>query len=95
MELFLDPKLRLGLLKFGWCLLKEKLGLRTLWEFIPLDAAQMRGSHGVPTSPEDGPVFITGEASLLPNETIHATEVHDLILDHLNLARVKAKPVSA
>jgi len=89
LELFLDPQLRLALLKFGWCWLKEKLGIRTAWEFIPLDASLLRGAHGLRTAPADGPVLITSEPELLPQQTIHATKVHDLILAHLSLRQTR------
>ena len=66
-ELFLDPKLPLPMLKVAWTLLKRKLGFRSLLDVIGLDASLVKGSHGrVTDDPQDGPLFITSEAGLLP-----------------------------
>lgn len=85
LELFVDPAMRMSAVKLGMTLLKDKLGVRTLWDFIPLDASLAKGAHGLLTAPEDGPVLMTGQTELLPGDTIHATEVHDLLLAHMDL----------
>ena len=83
-ELFLDPALRLPRLSVGWRLLKKALGLRYLMDVIPLDATLVKGSHGrLPDHPGTSPVVISSEAALLPSGTIHATQVKELVLDHL------------
>ena len=83
-ELFFDPTLLAPRLKAAWTVLKKKLGFRALMQLIPPNADQVRGSHGLPPpSPEQGPLFITQQKPLLQRHTIHATEVHNLILDHL------------
>jgi predicted AlkP superfamily pyrophosphatase or phosphodiesterase len=85
-ELFIDPALRAVKAKVGLTLLKKKLGFRTLFEVIPLDASIVKGSHGRPAErPEDGPLLMTSDASLLPtgNEAIAPTDVFQTILRHL------------
>lgn len=84
-ELFIDPALRFPKLKVAGKLLKKALGFRYLLDIIPLDASLVRGSHGRLTDdPADGPVFITGEPDLVPEEDfVAATDVKRLILEHV------------
>ncbi|MGE5608925.1 MAG: alkaline phosphatase family protein [Bacillota bacterium] len=83
-ELFIDPDIKMPKAKLAWTLAKKKLGFRTLMEVTPLDGSLVRGSHGIAArAEEDGPVFITGQKQLLNRSTIAPTEVHDLILRHL------------
>lgn len=83
-ELFIDPKIGLPKLKIGWTLLKKNLGFRYLMDVIPLDANLVRGSHGALTANDDeGPFFMTTEPGLLNSQSINATAVFDLILDHV------------
>jgi predicted AlkP superfamily pyrophosphatase or phosphodiesterase len=84
-ELFLDPRLPLPMVKVAWTLFKRKLGFRSLLDVIGLDASVVKGSHGrVTDRPEDGPVFITGEPAHLPSgERVAATAVKDIILRHV------------
>jgi predicted AlkP superfamily pyrophosphatase or phosphodiesterase len=84
-ELFLDPRLPLPMLKVAWTLFKRKLGFRSLLDVIALDASLVKGSHGrVTDRPEDGPVFITSEPAHLPaGERVAATAVKDIILRQL------------
>lgn len=49
-------------------LLQKKLGFRYKMDVIPLDANLVKGSHGVFTSPEKGPLVI---APAPPNEMVH------------------------
>jgi len=74
-ELCLDPNVsKLGLARR---LLKKKLGFRTLFDVIPLDATLVRGTHGrVETPPELDPILITPERAEegrppLPSEGMH------------------------
>jgi predicted AlkP superfamily pyrophosphatase or phosphodiesterase len=83
-ELFLDPAIRFPKLTVGWRLAKRKLGFRTMMDVIPLNAALVKGSHGrVTDDPADGPVLISSDAALLPDGALAATEVKNLILDHV------------
>ena len=56
-ELFLDPKVsKAGL---AWRLAKKTLGLRTIFDVVPLDPSLVGGTHGrLPASAEDGPVLL-------------------------------------
>lgn len=91
-ELFLDPKIPFPKLKVAKTLLKKKLGFRYLMDVIPPDATLVRGSHGAPTAPDQGPLLMTRDANLLDDDRIPATQVHDLILSHL---RARPPEVSA
>lgn len=82
-ELFIDPSIKFPQLKIAGILLKKKLGFRTLLDVIPLDASLVKGSHGrLPNSPDDAPLIITHNTNLLP-ATLEATDIHDIILSHL------------
>jgi predicted AlkP superfamily pyrophosphatase or phosphodiesterase len=83
-ELFVDPRLKLPALKVGWTLAKKLLGFRYLMDVIPLDASLVKGSHGRPTDdPAGGPLLISSEPGLLEEGDVDATDVQELILDHL------------
>ncbi len=84
-ELFFDPKLRMPKLRVARRLLQKTLGFRTLFDVVPLDARVVRGSHGLVSSGDDGPILIgTGEAPTAPR--VPMTGVRDLILAALDLA---------
>jgi predicted AlkP superfamily pyrophosphatase or phosphodiesterase len=83
-ELFLDPAISFPMLRVGRKLAARKLGFRNLLDVIPLDAKLVRGSHGrVTDNAADGPVFMTSEPSLLPEEHVSATDVKELVLKHV------------
>jgi predicted AlkP superfamily pyrophosphatase or phosphodiesterase len=85
-ELFIDPTLAAPKAKIALTLMKKKLGFRSLLEVIPLDAAIVKGSHGRPADrPEDGPLLMTNNASLLSvgKEAVAPTDVFQTILRHL------------
>jgi hypothetical protein len=83
-ELFLDPALSLPKAYIGWKLAQRKLGFRALLDVIALDATLVKGSHGRLTDrAEDGPLFASSEASLVPEGAIAATSVKQLVLDHV------------
>ncbi len=83
-ELFLDPTLLFPKLKVAAVLLKKVLGFRYLMDVIPLDPSLVKGSHGRVTDTEsEGPLLITQQADLLPDTSIDAPSVCDLILRHL------------
>ena len=84
LELFMDPKIRLPLLKMGTILLKKWLGFRYLFDLIPLDASLVKGSHGrISENLRHAPVFISSEKGLVRDELVPATRVKQLMLDHL------------
>ena len=83
-ELFLDPAIPFPKVKVGAKLAKKILGFRYLMDVIPLDASLVKGSHGrVTDDPNQGPVFISSEPDLVPKDRVKATEVKNLILDHI------------
>ena len=83
-ELFLDPAIRFPRLAVGWRLAKRALGLRTLMDVIPLDAALVKGSHGRPTDDAAaGPLIMSTEPKLLPEGPLAATDVKQTILAHV------------
>ena len=84
-ELFFDPALRFPKLHAARRLLGKKLGFRTIFDVVPLDAAIVRGSHGLAAAdPLDRPL-LTGHGPN-PGPTVPMTAVRDLILTALDLA---------
>jgi predicted AlkP superfamily pyrophosphatase or phosphodiesterase len=58
-ELFLDPAIRFPAARVARRLMAKKLGFRTLFDVVPLDATLVRGSHGLRAErDEDRPVLI-------------------------------------
>ncbi|WP_020530836.1 alkaline phosphatase family protein [Flexithrix dorotheae] len=83
-EMFLDPKIKMPLLKVGGKLIKKKLGFRYLMDVIPLDATLVKGSHGrLTTEPEHQAVLMSKEKELLPHPAVKAVEVYDIIWKHI------------
>jgi hypothetical protein len=83
-ELFIDPAIRFPRLAVGWRLTRRALGMATLMDVIPLDAALVKGSHGQVTEhPRDGPVLVSSESRLLPDGPVAATAVKDIVLRHI------------
>jgi predicted AlkP superfamily pyrophosphatase or phosphodiesterase len=90
-ELFLDPAIKLPPVALGTRLVRKKLGFRMLMDVIPLDASLIRGSHGrIPDDPSKGPMLMTSRPELLPDGDVAATDVHDLILRHLEVPVAEA-----
>lgn len=88
-ELFIDPTIQFPKLKVAKTLLKKKMGMRYLMDLIPLDTRLVKGSHGLPyneLAPSDGrenPVFASNSPEKYPTAGIAATDVQQLILEHL------------
>ena len=83
-ELFLDPNIKNPKLRIAARLLKKKLGFRMLMDVIPLDANLVKGSHGIrPANEEDYPVLISQSAGTLPAGSVAATEVYQVIKQHV------------
>ncbi len=60
-------------------LIQKKLGFRTLFDVVPLDAGLVRGSHGVwATDALDRPLLI-GDGPA-PGDNLEMTAVRDLVL---------------
>jgi predicted AlkP superfamily pyrophosphatase or phosphodiesterase len=85
-ELFLDPALVWPKGRAIRRLIQKKLGFRTLFDVIPLDAALVKGSHGLAASdPQDRPVLIADGPA--PADELTMTSLRDLVLRALQLER--------
>lgn len=83
-ELFFDPRLRFPKLHAARRLAQKKLGFRTVFDVVPLDASIVRGSHGLAAAdPLDRPILI-GHGSN-PGPSVPMTAVRDLVLEALEL----------
>ena len=83
-ELFLDPAAKFIKLKIAGRLLQKKLGFRMLMDVIPLDATLVKGSHGRrPNEASDFPILITEKRSLLTKTQLEATEVYEILKQHV------------
>ncbi|MDB5352954.1 MAG: putative superfamily protein [Planctomycetota bacterium] len=82
-ELFFDPNLSWPKGRVIRRLIRKKLGFRTLFDVIPLDASIVRGSHGLQSSSDqDRPVLI-GDGPPPSSGPIAMTDVKCLLLDAL------------
>lgn len=79
-ELFWDPQLVWPKGRAIRRLIQKKLGFRTLFDVVPVDAMLVRGSHGLATE-SDRPVLI-GDG-MAPGENLSLTDVRDLVLREL------------
>jgi predicted AlkP superfamily pyrophosphatase or phosphodiesterase len=85
-ELFFDPALRFPKLHAARRLAQKKLGFRTVFDVVPLDASIVRGSHGLAAAdPLDRPILVGHGPN--PGPSVPMTAVHDLILGALDLSR--------
>lgn len=84
-ELFFDPKLWWPMGRAMRRLLQKKLGFRTLFDVVPLDAGLVRGSHGLlAADPADRPLLI-GDSVGPSSRELPMTSVRDLLLAALGL----------
>jgi len=80
-ELFFDPEDRWVKLRAAAGLVRKKAGLRYQMRVVPLDPAQVRGSHGrLPEDPDDGPVLLCSRPGAA-RPRFEATEVRDLLVE--------------
>ncbi len=83
-ELFMDPDLWAPKLRAAGRLLQKKMGFRYLMDVIPTHGDLIGGSHGrLPADPKSGPLLITQQPDSVSEDQVHATEVRDVIFDHL------------
>ena len=81
-ELFLDPSLAWPKGRLISRLIRKKLGFRTLFDVIPLDASIVKGSHGLPAIDRaDRPLLIGDGPS--PGEDLDMADVHGILMDAL------------
>jgi predicted AlkP superfamily pyrophosphatase or phosphodiesterase len=85
-ELFFDPKLWAPKGRAAWRLLQKKLGFRTLFDVIPLDATLVKGSHGLRAAEGADRPLLIGDGSAPSSDDMPLTAVRDLLLQRLDLA---------
>ncbi len=84
-ELFFDPHCggrRAGSMRR---LLQKKLGFRTLFDVVPLDAGLVRGSHGMAAAASLDRPLLLGTGPTPTGEDLPMTAVRDLLLHALDL----------
>lgn len=79
-ELFFDPTIRFPKTHVAAFLLRKKLGFRGLMEVIPLDANQVKGSHGRDEVPDEEKPVLIG----CPTIVSQAVDIHHAILQHFS-----------
>ncbi len=84
-ELFLDPHLRWPRGRAFWRLLQKKLGFRTLFDVVPLDASLVRGSHGLPALKSSDHPLLIGDGPAPANEELPSTAVYSNLCRALEL----------
>jgi predicted AlkP superfamily pyrophosphatase or phosphodiesterase len=89
-ELFIDPAIRLPVLKVARRLAQKKLGFRTLLDVIPVDAGLVRGSHGRTNVPADERPVLIGKL-VDPDRRYPAVEVFDAIIAQLGMQAAARK----
>ena len=84
-ELFFDPEMALGKLTPALKLAKRKLGFRGLMDVISCSRTDLvKGTHGrITDDPGEGPLVISSEADLMPEDAVDATDFKRLVLDHV------------
>jgi predicted AlkP superfamily pyrophosphatase or phosphodiesterase len=82
-ELFFAPHLTWPAERVIRRLVQKKLGFRTLFDVIPLNAGLVRGSHGLPALDSDDGSLLLGHGSEPPTGRLRMTEVRDLLLGAL------------
>ncbi|MBN2712592.1 MAG: alkaline phosphatase family protein [Planctomycetes bacterium] len=81
-ELFFDPALNWPKGRAALRLLQKKIGMRTRFDLVPLDASLVKGSHGAfPASPDEGPVIISSSGN--PGANFAMTDFKNFILNLL------------
>jgi predicted AlkP superfamily pyrophosphatase or phosphodiesterase len=85
-ELFFDPKLTWPKGRAALRLLQKKLGFRTLFDVIPLDATLVKGSHGLRAADSLDQPLLIGDGPAPSAEELPMTAVCDLMLGALELA---------
>jgi predicted AlkP superfamily pyrophosphatase or phosphodiesterase len=80
-ELFFDPKLAWAKGRAIRRLIQKKLGFRTLFDVVPLDATLVKGSHGLPAGrDEDRPLLIGDGQAPNAGSRLDMTQVRDILL---------------
>ncbi len=84
-ELFIDPDMRLPRLQIAWKMARRNLGQRQLLDIISYRHTHLiKGTHGrVTDDPDDGPLVISSDPTLLDAGQVEATAFKQLILRHV------------
>jgi predicted AlkP superfamily pyrophosphatase or phosphodiesterase len=85
-ELFFDPKLWWPRGRALRRLVQKKLGFRTLFDVVPLDANLVRGSHGLPAAQADDRPLLIGDGPSPRGGEMPSTALRNLILQALQLS---------
>lgn len=84
-ELFFDPALRFPKLHAARRLVQKKMGYRTTFDVVPLDAAIVKGSHGLPAADPLDKAILIGHGPRPSGNVVPMTAVRDLLLADLGL----------
>ena len=84
-ELFFDPKLLWPKGRTAWRLLQKKLGFRTLFNVVPLDAGLVRGSHGLSAADAADRPLLIGDGPAPAEAELPMTSVRDQALGAMEL----------
>jgi predicted AlkP superfamily pyrophosphatase or phosphodiesterase len=84
-ELFLDSKLFWPVGRVLRRLVQKKLGFRTLFDVIPLDASLVRGSHGLSATDAQERPLLLGDGPAPAESVLEMTSVRDRLLVGLGL----------
>jgi hypothetical protein len=84
-ELFFDPKLMWPKGRAALRLLQKKLGFRTLFDVIPLDATLVKGSHGLHAADAADRPLLIGDGPAPSGEELPMTAMRDLLLGAMDL----------
>jgi hypothetical protein len=79
-ELFFEPHLWWPRGRAMWRLAQKKLGFRTLFDVVPLDASLVRGSHGLQTEDVADRPLLIGDGAPPDGADLAMTAVHDVVL---------------
>jgi predicted AlkP superfamily pyrophosphatase or phosphodiesterase len=82
-ELFFDPRLTWPKGRAMGRLLQKKLGFRTLFDVVPLDATLVHGSHGLPAADVADRPLLIGDGPAPAGTDLAMTAVHDLVMAQL------------
>jgi hypothetical protein len=89
-ELFFDPHLWWPRGRAFLRLLQKKLGLRTLFDVVPLNPELVRGSHGLLASHTDDQPILIGDGPAPEALELPMTSVHQLVLQALGMSDADA-----
>ncbi|MGH9676522.1 MAG: alkaline phosphatase family protein, partial [Candidatus Acidiferrum sp.] len=84
-ELFFDPQLWWPKGRAIRKLIQKKLGFRTLFDVIPLNAGLVKGSHGLPMQSSADRPLLVADGEPPTEKELPMTAVRDRVLEALNL----------